>query len=71
MYEDSGARDVNCLLSQVQMFKIYILWPKVWWLCFCGYINSQVCPLDMFVFTELGLRNYYMYIYGYFVCGMV
>jgi hypothetical protein len=23
MYEDSGARDMNCLLSQVQMFKVY------------------------------------------------
>jgi len=23
MYEDSGARDVNCLLSQVQVFKVY------------------------------------------------
>jgi len=23
MYEDSGARDMNCLLSKVQMFKVH------------------------------------------------
>jgi len=43
---------------------------------FCDVINSQVCPLNVFVFTGLGLRNCYththththIYIYMHLLC---
>ena len=65
-YEDSGVTDVNFLLSEVQQStQIHTLWQKVWWPCFHGYVNSQVCPLDIFEFTALGFRNCYTHIYIY------
>jgi len=59
MYEDSGVRDVNFLLSGVQKCRqIHILWQKVWRRCFRGYVNWQVCPLEIFMFTDLSLYTH-------------
>jgi hypothetical protein len=68
MCEDSGVRDVYLLLSGVQKCTQIHLWQKVWWSCFCGSVHSQVCFLHMFVFTDLGLRNCYIYIYVRLLC---
>lgn len=62
MCDNTDVRKVNFVLSKVQMSRcgqIDILWPEVWRLCFHGYIISQVCPLDMFVFKYIGLRNFH------------
>jgi len=74
MYEGSGARDENCLLSKVQMFKVhtnlYSL-AKSMMTLFQWLYKFTRCPLNVFVFTDIGLRNCYMYMCAYFVCGMV
>jgi hypothetical protein len=57
MFEDSGARDVNCLLSEFQMFKMY---TNLYYLAksmMTVFLWSQVCCSDMFVFTDVGLRT--------------
>jgi len=64
IYDNTGVRGVNFMLSSVQVLKcihIHILWPKVCCLCFHGYVNLQVCLLDMLVFIYLGVRNCYIY----------
>jgi hypothetical protein len=74
MYEDSVVRVVNCLLSKVQMFKVYTnlySLAKSMMTLFLWLYKFTGCPLDVFVFTDTGLKNCYMYVYAYFVCGMV
>lgn len=59
MYEDSGARDVNCLLSKVQMFKVYTnLYSsaKSMMTVFLWLYKFTRCTLDVFVFTDIGLK---------------
>jgi hypothetical protein len=74
MYEDSGVRREFVCCPRVRYLKctqICIVWQKVWWPCFYDYINSQVCPLDLFVFTDLGLRNCYTHTQCVCVCVCV
>jgi len=71
--KNTDVRKVNFVLSKVQMSRcvqIHILWAEVW-LCFHGYVISQVCPLDMFVFKYIGLIFTGMSICACSVCGMV
>ena len=65
IYDNTGVRDVNFMLSKVQMFEVYTYsysLAKSMLTVFHCYINSQVHLLDIFVFIYLGARNCYIYV---------
>jgi hypothetical protein len=73
IYDDTGVRDVNFMLSKVEVFVAYTysFFGHKYDDCLHCYINSQVCLLDMFVLKYLGPSNCYIYMcLPHMQCGL-